>query len=142
MNTSTLRVATCVLLALLASPVVAHDIYFAVAYPSWDVQFDGDPVASNPTLQLIRGETYNIHLSGLIGFHSFYIKTASSTGSTDAYNDGLSDNGVTTDTPALSPITFTVPQSAPDQLFYNCGIHLSMAGVINVDGVFRSGFEP
>lgn len=142
MNTSAVRFGICVILALLASPVMAIDIYFAVAYPSWEVQFDGGPVTNNPTLQLIRGETYNIHVSGLLGFHSFYIKTESSIGSANAYNDGLSENGITTDTTALTTITFTVPQSAPNQLFYNCGAHISMAGGIEVDGVFRSGFEP
>ena len=142
MNTSAMRFGICVILALLASPVMAHDIYFHVNFPSWEVQFDGGPVTNDPTLQLIRGETYNIHVSGLSGFHSFFINTASGTGPTNAYNDGISENGITNDTPPQSPITFTVPQSAPDQLFYNCGIHLSMAGSINVDGVFRSGFEP
>ena len=134
----------CVVFALLAPPVLANDINVSAAYPVWNVQVDGGPVQSNAPLVLIRGETYNFHVSGLGGPipHSFYINTANGIGSANAYNGGgLSDNGITTDTPANSPITFDVPQDAPDTLYYNCGFHSSMAGVITVDGVFRNGFD-
>ena len=80
---------------------------------------------SNPTLYLQRGETYNfsINASG----HPFYIKTVSGTGTGNAYNDGTSNNGV-----EVGDIEFTVQQDAPDNLYYNCSAHSSMAGTIHV----------
>ena len=140
------RATACVLLLLLASPAPANDFAISPGFVSpnlvWNVSVDGGAAEPNPPLLLIRGETYTFHVTGLAGFHSFYIKTASSIGSANAYaGGGLSANGITTDTPADMPITFTVPMSAPDTLFYNCGFHSSMAGTIKVDGVFRNGFE-
>ena len=145
MKMKAVRLGICVLLASLALPVLANDIYFMADYPVWAVQVDAGPVLSNQALVLIRGQTYNLHVSGLAGgiHHSFYINTLNTTDSLHQYaGSGLSDNGLTIDTPANSPITFTVPQDAPDTLYYNCGFHPSMAGMITVDGVFEDGFEP
>jgi hypothetical protein len=36
-------------------------------------------------------------------------------------------------------LTFDVPQDAPDSLFYNCGVHTTMAGAIDVV-IFKDGF--
>ena len=144
MKSNAMRLGACLILASLASPAAANDIFIASAYPDWSVQVDGGPVQTNPTITLIRGETYNFNVSGLFsGFHTFYIKTAISPLGEDAYaGSGLSENGISSDTTALSPITFTVPQDAPDTLYYVCGNHsTSMAGTIMIDGVFRNGFE-
>jgi hypothetical protein len=146
MKTNAIRLFACVASALLACPVAANDISFTAAFSGiyiWNVQIDGGPVMANPPIVLIRGETYNLYVNGLFGFHTWYINTSSGTGSTHAYTGGgLSDNGLLVDTPQDSPVTFTVPQDAPDRLYYNCGIHVSMAGTITIDGVFRNGFEP
>lgn len=80
---------------------------------------------SNPTLTITEGETYtfNINATG----HPFWIKTNTSTGTANQYNDGVTNNG--TDN---GVITFVVPFTAPSTLYYNCQFHSSMAGVINV----------
>ena len=80
---------------------------------------------SNPTLSLVKGETYtfNINASG----HPFWIKTASSIGTSNQYNSGVTNNGTSN-----GVITFVVPQNAPSILYYNCQFHISMAGQINV----------
>jgi hypothetical protein len=80
---------------------------------------------SNPTLSITEGQTYtfNVNASG----HPFWIKTVSSTGTGNAYNDGVTNNGV-----AVGTITFVVPYTAPSILYYNCQFHASMAGTINV----------
>ena len=136
---------TCLAIASIA-PAWANDFAFAPTgmFPNfqWNVRTNGGTAQHNPPLVLIRGQTYTIELTGLAGIHSFYINTVSGTGALNAYNGGgLSANGVSTNTPVGTPITFTVPQSAPDTLFYNCGVHSSMAGTISIDGVFANGFE-
>jgi hypothetical protein len=137
----------CACLALgLNAPAAANDFSLSPVgvFPNfqWGISTDGGTVQHNPPLVLIRGQTYTFKVTGLAAVHSFYIKTVSSTGALNAYNGGgLSSNGITTDTPAGMPITFTVPRTAPDTLFYNCGVHTSMAGPITVDGVFADGFE-
>jgi hypothetical protein len=134
------------LLAMLSAHVAANDFALSPAgmFPSfhWSVSIDGGTAQANPPLLLIRGQTYTFHVTGLVGVHSFYINTINTTLHTDEYSGGgLSANGVTVDTTAGSPITFTVPQDAPDTLFYNCGVHSSMAGTITIDGIFANGFE-
>ena len=80
---------------------------------------------SNPTLNLLRGYTYTfiINASG----HPFWIKTALTTGTGNAFNTGVTNNGTDVGT-----ITFVVPNNAPDILYYVCQYHSSMQGQINI----------
>ena len=137
-------VVSCALLCGAALPAAAND--FAVAptgvFPNyaWNVGVDGGAKSHNPTLQLLRGRTYTFTLSGITaagGIHSFYLNTINTTASTSQYTDGVSSFSHTSD----GTVTFVVPQTAPDTLFYNCGTHSSMAGQIQIDGVFADGFE-
>ncbi|MFD2586718.1 hypothetical protein ACFSQJ_07230 [Croceitalea marina] len=79
----------------------------------------------NPELELTRGSTYefNVNSPG----HPFIIKSVSSTGTENSFNDGVTNNGI-----AEGTITFTVPEDAPDVLFYNCEFHASMTGRIRI----------
>jgi len=83
--------------------------------------------ATNPTLDLVRGQTYLFEVNA-IG-HPFWIKTQQGTGTANAYNDGVTNNGIQSGT-----ISFVVPMNAPATLFYNCEFHASMTGRINVTG--------
>lgn len=80
--------------------------------------------APNPTIQLIRGNTYNlvINASG----HPFRIQTVQGTGG-NIYNSGVTNNGIDSGT-----ITFVVPNDAPDTLYYACQHHSSMQGTIEI----------
>lgn len=80
---------------------------------------------SNPTLTLIKGETYTFNVNA--GGHPFWIKTTQSTGTGDQYNDGVTGNGTENGT-----ITFVVPMTAPTTLYYICQFHSSMVGTINI----------
>jgi len=84
--------------------------------------------SSNPNLNLVEGQTYSfsVNASG----HPFYIKTANSVGTGNAYNTGVTNNGT-----ANGTITFVVPYDAPSTLYYNCQFHSSMAGTINITNV-------
>jgi len=84
--------------------------------------------ASNPTLNLVRGQTYTFNVSA-IG-HPFYIKTTATTGTLDQYTNGVTGQGVTSGT-----LTFVVPTDAPNQLFYHCSLHATMGGTLNITGI-------
>jgi len=81
---------------------------------------------NNPTLTLTRGDTYVFTLS-LTGEFPFYIKTAATTGLTDIYSTGVTNNGAVS-----GQITFVVPQDAPDTLFYSCATQSNLRGQINI----------
>lgn len=82
--------------------------------------------ASNPTLNLYRGTiyTFNITATG----HPFWIQTTNSGyNSGSAYNIGVVGNGTQNGT-----LTFSVPNDAPNTLYYVCQFHESMNGTINI----------
>ncbi|WPY98517.1 hypothetical protein [Christiangramia sp. OXR-203] len=80
---------------------------------------------SNPNLTLRRGETYTFNLDA--PGHPFLIKTVQGTGTSNLYDEGVTNNGAVSGT-----ITFTVPEDAPDTLYYNCEFHGVMTGTINI----------
>lgn len=86
---------------------------------------NGISEASNPDITLQRGQTYTFTINA--PGHPFYINTAQGTGTANAYDSGVTNNGV-----ASGNVTFTVPDDAPDQLFYNCEFHSSMTGVLTI----------
>jgi hypothetical protein len=89
---------------------------------------------NNPTLTLSRGNTYVFNLT-LNGDFPFWIKTAPVTGLGSPYNSGVSRNGAVT-----GLVTFTVPQDAPDTLYYISQTQSNMQGVLNiVDGAPGTG---
>ena len=85
----------------------------------------GTSADNDPTLYLSRGQTYTFTMNAT--GHPLFIKTANSTGTANAFNDGVTGNGSETGT-----ITFIVPMDAPDTLYYNCQYHAGMAGTIYV----------
>jgi hypothetical protein len=89
---------------------------------------------SNPTLTLARGNTYVFNVDTQ-GVYPFWIKTAPTTGTGDAYSIGVTRNGAST-----GLVTFVVPQDAPDTLYYISQTVSNMGGQINiVDGTPGTG---
>jgi hypothetical protein len=80
----------------------------------------------DPGFTLERGVTYVFQLSN-VAIHPFWIKSSLGLGSTGAFSTGVVNNGATS-----GSVTFTVPASAPDQLFYQCGNHGSMTGNLTI----------
>jgi len=80
---------------------------------------------TDPTLYLTRGQTYTFSISTTGS--PFYIKTSATTGTTNAYTDGVTGNGTDSGT-----ITFTVPQDAPDTLYYISQFYPGMTGTIYI----------
>jgi len=80
---------------------------------------------NNPALTLQRGVSYRLQISA--SGHPFWIKTAAVTGTTDQYNNGVTNNGSESGT-----IVFNVPLNAPDTLYYICQYHAGMVGTFNI----------
>ena len=80
---------------------------------------------NNPTLTLVRGNTYAFNLTR--NEYAFYIKTAATLGTTNQYTSGVTNNGAVN-----GKITFTVPQDAPDTLFYCNDTQRNLKGTINI----------
>ena len=84
---------------------------------------------NNPTLTVYRGQTYTFNIDAGVGSgHPLWIKTTQTTGTGDAYNTGLSDNGII----GGESLTWTVDIDAPDTLYYNCQNHTADRGIITV----------
>jgi len=81
---------------------------------------------NNPTLTLVRGQTYQFN-NVCSSPSSFYIKTKPTLGLTDTYDTGVMRNGAVD-----GLIAFTVPLTAPDQLYYVCSDKFNMRGNFNV----------
>ena len=79
----------------------------------------------NPAITLKRNVTYTFELKAT--GHPFWIKTQNSTGTANAYTDGVIGNGTERGT-----LTYNVPANAPATLHYNCQIHDMMNGVITI----------
>jgi FlgD Ig-like domain len=120
---SPLAIASTILGLCVFSPV-SHAAFTVVNNGATSWRIDG---VDNPTLTLNQGSTYtfNVNASG----HPFWIKTVRVTGSGSAYGNGVTNNGV-----QVGTLTWTVPADAPATLFYQCGVHTSMGGTINVVG--------
>lgn len=77
----------------------------------------------NPAITLMRGQTYVF--DNVSGSHPFQIKTESGANGV-AYDTGVTNNNT------IGTVTFVVPMDAPDTLAYECSVHATMAGNIEV----------
>ena len=84
--------------------------------------FSGAATGNNPTITLQRGKTYrfDVNASG----HPFAIRVSSG-GS--AYTNGVENANA-----QVGAVYFTVPDDAPNSLVYQCTVHASMVGTINI----------
>jgi hypothetical protein len=88
---------------------------------------------NNPTLTLTRGNTYVFNLTR--NEYAFFIKTEATLGTTNQYTNGVTNNGSVN-----GRVTFTVPQDAPDTLYYCNDTQRNLKGTINiVDAVPGTG---
>ena len=84
-------------------------------------------------ITLERGQTYAFELEGSVaegpnGFpHPFYVGTTAEGQGGDEYDDGVDNATATSGT-----VTFTPPTSAPDSLYYQCGNHVYMGGMMTI----------
>ncbi len=99
---------------------------------------------NNPSLTLVRGQTYFFQMVNLAGVHPFWIKTVPSTGTANGFSDGLTSNGPGVQGQSGNTLlTFVVPATAPNSLFYACQNHTNMTALMSVvdEVILRNGFE-
>ena len=96
---------------------------------SWAIDYQ-----ANPTLTLVRGNTYVFNLIQTVPW-AFFIKTEISLGTTNLWSSGVTNNGASS-----GLLTFTVPQDAPDTLYYCNDTEFNFSGQFNiVDGTSGTG---
>jgi len=89
----------------------------------------------NPSITLYKGNTYKFVID--TPGHPFFIMTEpfktgiAQDGSTSVlYSTGVENNGIDKGT-----VTFTVPDNAPDILYYQCGSHSAMFGILSIKSI-------
>jgi len=80
--------------------------------------------AQNPTLYLVRGQTYEFE--NTMGAHPFQIQSTAGQGGL-VYNLGVDNNGVTN-----GKLTWEVRMDTPATMYYQCTAHAAMGGTIYV----------
>jgi hypothetical protein len=107
--------------------------YVAVAQPSIDYYITNSGTGSytvngvaNGPVEFIKGKKYRVHMAA--SGHPFWIQTVSGEYSSgNVYSTGIIGNGT-----ASGHIIVELPQNAPDNLYYACEFHSSMAGAVLV----------
>jgi ribosomal protein S17E len=95
--------------------------------------FSPDALTRNPTLRLYRGQTYYFQVNS--PNNPFSIKTSRTTGDVDRYTKGVTNNNIQN-----GVITFTIPDDAPDVLFYVSETDLNAGGVFHILGIEENTF--
>ena len=110
----------------------ANDAQFAASFAAdfnvanfSNTAYRFNATSNNPTLTLVRGNTYTFAVTA--SGHPFDIKTNIGNGSGNRYNVGVTGQGMENGT-----LTFIVPASGPNPLFYDCEVHNAMSGTINL----------
>jgi len=107
-----------------------------ISYNATDNAYIWNDISSNlyPTITLERGRTYTINVN-VTDAHPVRIQTNSDLNGT-LYSDGLSHSSGNTgdDIHDVSngTWTWTIPQNAPNTLYYRCKNHTDMSGNINI----------
>lgn len=101
--------------------------YNVKATTNKDYRIEGPNINENknPTITLKRGETYEFVVDAFD--HPFFIKTEKTTGSTNTYNEGVTNNGTNE-----GIILFSVSKDAPSILYYVCKYHKMMGGELKI----------
>lgn len=106
-----------------SKPTISEVTTFAVTSSgNLDYIFNG---VNGPNFTFKRGTTYtfNVNAAG----HPFYIKSIQGDTTANAFNEGVTNNGA-----EVGIVTFLVPLTAPETLYYNCSLHPRMTGLITI----------
>jgi len=123
----TINVPDNILLPTLTLPNGTYD----VTHTSGAYSFTGTMLGDNPEIgPFYRGGTYTINIDA-VG-HPFYFTTDNGTSFVTNSYVGEWTVGVTGSRTDSGVITFIVPETAPDILYYQCGNHSIMRGNIRV----------
>lgn len=114
----------------LTPPTVAYNVSFTTpgAYTIMGANM-GNNINLGP---FYRGGTYTFNLDSSLNGHPFYLTTDNGANFASGQYFGEYTSGVTGSRNQSGTLVFTVPQNAPDTLFYQCGIHAPMRGAITI----------
>jgi hypothetical protein len=93
--------------------------------------FSPDGLTRNPVIKLYRGETYKFEINSPT--EPFSIKSERVSGKEFRYTDGVDKSAVTNDV-----ITFTVPNDAPEVLYYVSENNVDTSGVIKIFDIIEN----
>ena len=114
----------------LNTPSVSYDVSFV---SSGAYTFGGSAMGDNPDIgPFYRGGTYTFNLDASLSGHPFYLTTDDGTNYSAGNYVGEYTSGVTGSRNESGTLVFTVPNDAPDTLYYQCGNHNPMRGMITI----------
>ena len=123
-----ISVPSTITLPTLTAPNVSYTV---VNNGAGAYTFSGAAKGDNPNLgPFYRGGTYTINITAT--GHPFYFTTDNGTNFASGTYFGEYTSGVTGSRTDSGTITFTVPNDAPDTLYYQCGNHSVMRGAITI----------
>ena len=125
-----ISVPSTVTLPTLNTPSVSYDVSF-VSVGAYT--FGGSASGDNPDIgPFYRGGTYTFNLDASLSGHPFYLTTDDGTNYSVGNYVGEYTSGVTGSRNESGTLVFTVPNDAPDTLYYQCGNHNPMRGMITI----------
>jgi hypothetical protein len=83
--------------------------------------YDFAGMGLNPSISLIRGQTYTFQVNDASHIHPFAIVTT--------VGGSFSTPGVANNDISQGTVTYAVPIDAPPSLFYECGVHLNFGSI-------------
>jgi glucoamylase len=83
-----------------------------------------------PTITLVRGQLYYFNISGISASHPFALRLSS--GNTSAVPGTTNNDPVSGNANTSTLIIYRVPNDAPNSIVYQCTVHSSMIGTINI----------
>lgn len=114
----------------LNNPDVSYGVQFDSA---GSYTFTGNTSGDNPNIgPFYRGGTYTFNLDSSLSGHPFYITTDDGTNYSSGSYVGEYLHGVTGSRNESGTLQFVVPDSAPDTMYYQCGVHSPMRGSITI----------
>jgi len=125
-----ISVPSTITLPTLVAPNLSYDVSFASAGA---YTFSGIAMGDNPDIgPLYRGGTYTFNLDASVSGHPFYLTQDDGTNWAQGQYIDEYTNGVTGSRNESGTLVFTVPNDAPDVLYYQCGNHSSMRGMLTI----------
>ena len=123
----TVTVPSDIVLPTLVAPAVTYTVDTVVGA----FVFSGTNVGNNIELgPMYEGGTYTFNLGAGVAGHPFYLTTDNGTNFSSGTYFGEYTTGVTGSRNDSGTVVFTVPVGAPRTLYYQCGVHGAMRGVI------------
>ena len=130
-STSVKRLTVNVPENIVLPTLVAPNVAYTVGAVTGAFTFMGTNMGNNIELgPMYEGGTYTFNLGASVAGHPFYLTTDNGTNFSSETYFGEYTTGVTGSRNDSGTVVFTVPVGAPRTLYYQCGVHGAMRGVI------------